>query len=559
VSGLRRPPALIIKTVAVTFVTTALLLFGVFVAITLTVGEQVRDTVRTQLDVSQRMVAEIQAHEVRDLRRQAAASADSPTLKAAVDTYAAERHDSDRSVQAQLLNTIKRELDKLSSVVDADAIIVVDHRGMTLAAAGELANHWTIGAPAPRSNDAEFDGVVRTGQDVFRLISVPLLVEDGEEIGRVALATSLDRGFAERLRNLAHADTLIVSNGRLVASTFPADRDAIFATEPLALGQGGGTLVRGGVSYAFRELVALGDTRVYAIASIDAAVEPAMRRTNRTVGFVAVGALSVALLGSIWLAHLLGSPIRRLSVTLDEMAESKIFNTRLPFSGSSQELDHLTATFNGLMSSIESAKGETEAAYTAAIRALAATLDARDPYTAGHSERVSTLSVAIGREMSVSGRDLEVLRLGALLHDIGKIGVPDEILRKPGALTSEEFDVIKQHPGLGARILQHVPFLAAHLPIVELHHERPDGKGYPHGLLADQIPLAAHIVHVADAFDAMTSARAYRRGRPAAAAIRELHAGAGTEFHLEAVNALTVALPALAGAYEIPFEEALSA
>jgi putative nucleotidyltransferase with HDIG domain len=135
------------------------------------------------------------------------------------------------------------------------------------------------------------------------------------------------------------------------------------------------------------------------------------------------------------------------------------------------------------------------------------------------------------------------LRLGALLHDIGKIGVPDEVLRKPGALTSAEYDTIKQHPVLGARILRSVPFLARHLPIVELHHERPDGRGYPYGLRGDDIPLPARIVHVADAYDAMTSARAYRRAMPSGEALRELWRCAGAEFHAEIVGALATALP----------------
>ena len=121
--------------------------------------------------------------------------------------------------------------------------------------------------------------------------------------------------------------------------------------------------------------------------------------------------------------------------------------------------------------------------------------------------------MAIGRQMSLKDDQLEVLRLGSLLHDIGKIGVSDNILRKPGPLTTEEYELIKQHPGLGARILRSVRFLADHIPIVELHHERPDGKGYPHGLAADEIPMLARIAHVADAFDAMTSARAYRSAR----------------------------------------------
>jgi putative nucleotidyltransferase with HDIG domain len=147
--------------------------------------------------------------------------------------------------------------------------------------------------------------------------------------------------------------------------------------------------------------------------------------------------------------------------------------------------------------------------------------------------------------LKVPSEELEVIRLGALLHDIGKIGVPDEVLRKPGPLTAAEYDAIKQHPVLGARILRSVPFLARHIAIVELHHERPDGHGYPYGLRGDDIPLAARIVHVADAYDAMTSARAYRRARPPVEAIRELWRCAGTEFHAEIVGALASALPGL--------------
>jgi len=195
------------------------------------------------------------------------------------------------------------------------------------------------------------------------------------------------------------------------------------------------------------------------------------------------------------------------------------------------------------MRGLGAAEAETRSAYLGAIRALAAALDARDPYTAGHSERVSTLSVMMGRLMNVGSGDLEILRLGALLHDIGKIGVSDEILRKTGPLTPEEFDGIKRHPALGARILRQVPFLAPHLPIVELHHERPDGRGYPFGLRGEDIPLAARIVHVADAFDAMTSARAYRAARGASVAFAELQRHAGTQFDPLCVDALLAAMP----------------
>jgi putative nucleotidyltransferase with HDIG domain len=188
---------------------------------------------------------------------------------------------------------------------------------------------------------------------------------------------------------------------------------------------------------------------------------------------------------------------------------------------------------------VAAAEAESEAAYLGVIGALAAALDARDPYTAGHSDRVARLSVSIGRSMGMTEPELEVLHLGALLHDIGKIGVSDLVLRKPGTLTDDEFDQIRKHPGLGARILKPLNFLSEQIAIVELHHEQPDGRGYPYGLEGDNIPLPARIVHVADAFDAMTSARAYRPGRPANEAIAELWHHVGTGFDLTVVQAIT--------------------
>jgi HD-GYP domain-containing protein (c-di-GMP phosphodiesterase class II) len=136
--------------------------------------------------------------------------------------------------------------------------------------------------------------------------------------------------------------------------------------------------------------------------------------------------------------------------------------------------------------------------------------------------------------------------------------VSDEVLRKPGPLTAAEYDAIKEHPTLGARILRPVPFLARHIAIVELHHERPDGRGYPHGLHDEDIPTAARIVHVADAYDAMTSARAYRGARHGREALGELWRCAGTEYHAEIVGALATALtgamPTLDAASAVPLQ-----
>jgi putative nucleotidyltransferase with HDIG domain len=260
---------------------------------------------------------------------------------------------------------------------------------------------------------------------------------------------------------------------------------------------------------------------------------------------MAIVAFGLAGLASVWLARTLARPIDSLSCSLALMTHERTFEEPLPKTGFSREIDALTGSFNEMMAAVRDAEEETRCAYVGTIRALAMTLDARDPYTAGHSERVSALSIAVGRQMSLADPDMEVLRLGALLHDIGKVGVPDLVLRKPGPLTAEEYETIKLHPTLGARILRTVPFLAPHIPIVELHHERPDGSGYPHRLRGDEIPLLARIVHVTDAFDAMTSARAYRPGRSSAEALRELWRCAGAEFDAEVVQALAGALPSI--------------
>jgi putative nucleotidyltransferase with HDIG domain len=541
----RQPPRLLVKTLTVTFVMAALLLLFVFGVVTFTVRGQVRRAVAANLEASQRIFGAVESREQHEMLAQATNLAENPTLKAAIDTYAAESRTTTAARSRALLTTIEIELAKVAERVDADAVVIVDAHQIALASAGPLANRWPVGQHVTLVGDARntFDGVVRTATGTFRVIAVPLVLDDGTTIASLDIATSLDRRYAEQLAALSRTRTAIVSDGLLVASTLPAAAEREFESTVARTGADEGTLDVGGETLAFRRLVQIDDTGFYAIASIDESSAAAMSDAFRALVSIALGAMSLALLGSVWLAHLLTKPIGRLSSSLQAMAAARRLNLRLPLDGSSRELDALTETFNALMSSVVEAEAQTEAAYTGAIRALATALDARDPYTAGHSERVSVVSVAIGRALNLSDDDIEVIRLGALLHDIGKIGVPDEVLRKPGPLTPAEFEAIRLHPVLGARILRSVPFLARHIAIVELHHERPDGRGYPKGLRGDDIPLAARIVHVADAYDAITSARAYRGARPAADALRELWRCAGTEFHAEIVGALAMALP----------------
>ena len=542
----REPPRLVVKTLIVTFLMVFVLLVVVFVVVTFSVRDQVRQSVVTGLESSQRMFAALETRRQRELLAQAGTLAENPTLKAALDTYQVEAPAGGSTVEAQLLETIDRELAKVAARIESDAIVLVDGHQNTLAAAGRLSDRWRRGRQFTLSASKGgngVDGISRLDGATFHVVSVPLQVSDGATIGTLFMATSLDAGYAAELARLAGTRTAIVSDGLVVASTLSPKAAREFEAAVAAARPATGTMLLDGESHAFRRLVAVDETVFYALGSIDESSRAATRQAMRNLAWIAVGAVVLALVGSVSLARLLAEPIGRLSTALTAMAASHDMRVRIKPGGSSRELDALTKTFNALIASVTEAEAHTEAAYTGAIRALAAALDARDPYTAGHSERVSVLAVATGRRLLLPPGDLEVLRLGALLHDIGKIGVPDHILGKTGPLTAEEYDVIKQHPVLGARILRSVPFLAKHIPIVELHHERPDGRGYPNGLRGDDIPLLVRIVHVADAYDAMTSARAYRAARPPGEALRELWRCTGSAFHAEVVGALVTALP----------------
>jgi uncharacterized membrane protein len=179
-----------------------------------------------------------------------------------------------------------------------------------------------------------------------------------------------------------------------------------------------------------------------------------------------------------------------------------------------------------------------ERAARAGVEALASAVDARDQYTAEHSEEVVELSKKVGRRLGLAGHDLTQLEYAARLHDVGKIGVPDAILHKPGPLDKDEWQIIHRHPIWGSEMLARVPELAGVAAIVRFEHERWDGGGYPDGLRGEQIPLAARIVFVCDAYNAMTSDRPYRSSVGPRVAVEELRAGAGSQFDPTAVEVL---------------------
>ncbi|MEN2985167.1 MAG: HD-GYP domain-containing protein, partial [Thermodesulfovibrionaceae bacterium] len=203
------------------------------------------------------------------------------------------------------------------------------------------------------------------------------------------------------------------------------------------------------------------------------------------------------------------------------------------------DLELLRALASQVAVAVENAKlyNELKETFYEIVFALADTIEKRDPYTGGHTKRVMDYSLLIGIEMGLSKKELEDLKLAAILHDIGKIGIRDVILLKEGKLNEEEYQIIKNHTIYGAEILEHIRQLKDIVPGVKYHHEKIDGSGYPEGLKEEEIPLIARIIAVADTFDAITTDRSYRKGLPISVAVEELKKKAGVQFDSQVVEA----------------------
>jgi putative nucleotidyltransferase with HDIG domain len=281
----------------------------------------------------------------------------------------------------------------------------------------------------------------------------------------------------------------------------------------------------------------------------EAETDAGVAELNRqALAFVSVVVFVAILLGYFFAVGISG-PIRGLAASTRAISRGE-FHQRSPVRGAS-EISELAENFNKMAGDIEEyieklkeAAEENRELFVGSIRMLAAAIDEKDPYTRGHSGRVAKYSTLIGRELGLTEQDLDTLRISALLHDVGKIGVEDRVLKKPGALTPEEFELMKQHTVKGANIMRPVSQLKNMLPGIELHHEHMDGRGYPYGLNGPQIPMMARIIGVADTLDAMTTNRPYQSAMDLDYALGRIKALMGTKFDAVVVNALEAAVTA---------------
>ena len=262
--------------------------------------------------------------------------------------------------------------------------------------------------------------------------------------------------------------------------------------------------------------------------------------TARLLAMLAVF-LSVAI--SILAARLITNPLEVLTESSRAIARGD-FSQRVHLR-SRTEIGELADTFNTMSDELEHfvldlkrAASENRQLFMSSIQMLAGAVDEKDPYTRGHSDRVTRYSMMIAREMGCEKDFIETVRVAAQLHDVGKIGIEDRILKKPGALTPEEYEIMKTHTTKGANILRPVPQLAEMLPGIELHHESLDGRGYPHGLKGNEIPLLPRIIAVADTFDALTTNRPYQQAHEVHDALKIIHTLSGKRLDPKAVFAL---------------------
>ncbi|MGZ7042025.1 MAG: HD domain-containing phosphohydrolase, partial [Thermoanaerobaculia bacterium] len=392
------------------------------------------------------------------------------------------------------------------------------------------------------------------------VIAVPV-IDDGVVLGSVEGLVSLKR-IADRIRDEGKGDVsafLIDRNGRVLIHSEPSidvqrpdfsDLKIVeeFKKQPLRLTESYED------KHGARPMKMLGtvapvtrpDWGVVVQKPEQTAFASVNTMIRATVEWGSI-ALFLAVLAAIFFASGIARPIRLLAQRTREIAAGK-YQQRVDIK-THNEIGELADNFNSMSGAIEGAieqlkkaANENHLLFINSVRMLAAAIDAKDPYTRGHSERVARYSIAIGKNLNLPEKEMRNLRISALLHDVGKIGIDDRILRKPGALSDDEFEVMKGHPAKGAAIMSGVAQLIDIIPGMKYHHEKWGGGGYPDGLIGEDIPMQARIVAIADTFDAMTTNRPYQKAMELTYVVEKIKGFGGSRFDPRVIDAFAQAV-----------------
>jgi HD-GYP domain-containing protein (c-di-GMP phosphodiesterase class II) len=409
----------------------------------------------------------------------------------------------------------------------------------------------TIAAPVMRDNEIVAAVVaVVSFQEVFKAVQQP-----SAKSARELLDAGLPVVFVvdQNGKAVAHPDASIAFSERpmtdlkVVQDWLETGAQVQSALAPFTLDRDGRATPMLG-SYATVELDQNSLLGVIAIQDEAAALISVSEMRTQTL-FISLIAAALVLLIGFYFAEKLTRPVRELAAGAQRIAAGD-FSQRVKVLGRT-ELGELGASFNQMTDRIETFVGELQHSadenhelFLGTVKALAAAIDGKDPYTRGHSERVSRFSVAVAQGLGLPEIEIEKVRISALLHDVGKIGIDDQILKKPSALTDEEFDIMKSHPQKGYKIMSQIRAMRDFLPGMYMHHEMINGEGYPQRLQGDEIPMQARIVSVADTFDAMTTERPYQRAMDLEAALTRLKSFVGTRYDARVVAAFVAACEA---------------
>jgi HD-GYP domain-containing protein (c-di-GMP phosphodiesterase class II) len=419
--------------------------------------------------------------------------------------------------------------------------------------------------------------IIRSGQEMAMTVAAPVMGGDsGHEVVAAVVAivsfqevfkavhqsTSqsehelLDAGLPvvfvvdQNGRAVAHPEASVafsekpMTDMKVVRDWQESGKQVQSALEPFTLVREGRKINMLG-SYASAELDKNSRLGVIAIQDESAALASVSDMRRQTLWISMVAAMLTVLIG-FFFAKKLTQPVQALAVGAQRIAAGD-FSQRIKVS-SRTEIGDLGDSFNLMTDHLESyikdlqhSADENRELFLGTVKGLAAAIDGKDPYTRGHSERVSRISVAIAQRMGVPDDECEKIRISALLHDIGKIAIDDNILKKPAALTDDEYTIMKTHPQRGYKIMSQIRAMKEFLPGMYMHHEMVNGQGYPQGLTGDQIPLMGKIVAVADTFDAMTTDRPYQLAMKFEDAVKRIQDFVDTRYDAEVVAAFVAA------------------
>jgi len=500
------------------------------------VQSTVRDGLHTSLRESQVAIANI--HSKGDLQnsRFLKVAGENTGLKAGIQLLLANRD------SGGARRTVEDQLRELGERMGFDFMLVSAPDGTPLAGVlrGTAVRSELHGQLTPLDLslvDRSHAGFLLMGGRTLQVASIPVDQND-ENIGALSVGEYFD--FSDLT-----TPVVLLHNGKVIDSNIP--HVAFDDLERARLGCGEQSecdLRLQGTNWISLPMQSYGDGYVLlSMENVDKATGPIQARLRRLFLILALVFVLVAFLCSAGSSSSIVKPIAGVVSHLrNAVGTGKLLELEGEPS-SIREIQELAAIYNRVANSVRAAGENLEAAYLQFVGSLANALDARDQYTAGHSRRVSDLSCATASALRLDVEEVERIRIGALLHDIGKIGIADSVLQKSGRLRDDEFAMVREHPVIGRRILEGVGGFAPFLGAVELHHENWDGTGYPKGQCGEETPIDARIIHVADAYDAMTTDRSYRPGMSHEKAISILRENAGIQFDPRIVEVFVKLLP----------------